>query len=292
MSGHLRDRLTAAGFRAAWFGIRHLPESWSRVAFNRIADRTYRKNGRGVQQLRVNLMQVNSSLDSVELEDLVHAGMRSYLRYWVEAFRLPAWSADRVKEDFLLDNPELLDEQVAAGKGVILVPGHLANWDLGGAWAAERYNGFTTVAERLKPESVFDQFVKYRETLGMSVLGLGDPDVIRSLTRVLKSGGLVALLGDRDLGGNGIEVNLLGAKARIPAGPALLSLMTGAPIVVIGLWFDADKCRGHVYSPILGNTENERNHELQILTQMVADNLSHAIAAHPQDWHVLQKVWL
>jgi len=217
--------------------------------------------------------------------------MRSYLRYWVEAFRLPAWSVDRVRQDLVLDNPELLDEHVAAGKGVILVPGHLANWDLGGAWAADRYGGFTTVAERLKPESVFDQFVKYRETLGMRVLGLGDQDVIRSLARVLKDGGLVALLGDRDLGGNGVEVTLLGAKARIPAGPALLSLMTGAPILVIGLWFEGDKSRGHVYPPIFGDPTKDRSIELEAVTQAVADNLSQAIAAHPQDWHVLQRVW-
>lgn len=291
MRGHLRDRLTAVGFRAAWFGIRHLPEGWSRSAFDRIADRTYKKNGRGVQQLRVNLMQVDPLLDAVQLEDLVHAGMRSYLRYWVEAFRLPAWSVDRVRQDFLLDNPELLDEHVAAGKGVILVPGHLANWDLGGAWAADRYGGFTTVAERLKPESLFDQFVRYRQTLGMTVLPLGDQDVIRSLARVLKSGGLVALLGDRDIGGNGVVVDLLGGQTKIPAGPALLSLMTGAPILVIGLWFDGDKSRGHVYPPITGDATNDRSIELQAVTQAVADNLSQAIAAHPQDWHVLQKVW-
>ncbi|MDD2817201.1 MAG: phosphatidylinositol mannoside acyltransferase [Candidatus Nanopelagicales bacterium] len=292
MSGHLRDWLTAFGFRVAWFGIRHLPESWSRKVFDRIADRTYRKNGRGVQQLRVNLMQVDSTLDAVALEELVHAGMRSYLRYWVEAFRLPAWSIERVRADFLLDNVDLLDHHVEQGKGVILVPAHLANWDLGGAWAANRYGGFTTVAERLKPESVFDQFVKYRETLGMHVLPLGEPDVIRALARVLKAGGFVALLGDRDIGGNGIEVDLLGAQTKIPAGPALLSLMTGAPVLVVGLWFDGDKCRGHIYPPIFGDAANERSGELQAMTQAVANNLSHAIAAHPQDWHVLQKVWL
>ncbi len=291
MSGHLRDSLTAFGFRAAWFGIRHLPESWSRNAFNVIADRTYKKNGRGVQQLRANLMQVNPDFDAVQLEECVHAGMRSYLRYWVEAFRLPAWSKQRVIDDFLLDNVELLDEHVANGKGVILVPGHLANWDLGGAWAAERFGGFTTVAERLKPESVFDQFVRYRETLGMSVLPLGAPDVIRSLARTLKSGGIVALLGDRDIGGNGIQVNFLNAPATIPAGPALLSLMTGAPILVVGLWFDGDKCRGHIYQPLIGNPENDRAAEIQQLSQGIADNLGDAIRQHPQDWHVLQKVW-
>jgi KDO2-lipid IV(A) lauroyltransferase len=147
------------------------------------------------------------------------------------------------------------------------------------------------VAERLKPEALFDQFVQYRQTLGMEVLPLGAPDVIRSLARVLKSGRMVALLGDRDVGGNGLTVDFLGAEAKIPIGPALLSLMTGAPVLVIGLWYDGEICRGHVYEPVLGDPEQDRQIQLQDMTQHIANNLGDAIAKHPQDWHVLQQVW-
>lgn len=291
MSESVSERLTAAAFRAGWSGIRFAPHGLSTFVFARIADRTYKQNGKGVQQLRSNLLQVRPDSTAIELEALVHAGMRSYLRYWMEVFRLPSWSVEEVRAGFILDNVEVLDWHLAEGKGVIMVPGHLANWDLGGAWAADRYDGFTTVAERLKPEALFDQFVQYRRTLGMEVLPLGAPDVIRSLTRALKSGRMIALLGDRDIGGNGISVDFLGAKATIPAGPALLSLITGAPVLAIGLWYDGEKCRGHVYEPILGDPEQDRQLQLQNMTQQLANNLSDAIRKHPQDWHVLQRVW-
>lgn len=288
---HLRDRATEEAFRAAWFGIRHLPEPAARSAFMAIADRSTRRNGRGVQQLRSNLAQVRPDLTPAQLDSLVRSGMRSYLRYWMEAFRLPSWSVERVRRDFILDNADLLDAAMAAGRGVIMVPGHLANWDLGGAWAADRYGGFTTVAERLKPEGLFRQFLAYRETLGMEVLPLGDPDLVRTLARRLKSGRMVALLGDRDLGGNGVTVDFLGAPARLPAGPALLSLMTGAPVLPIGLWYDGDRTLGHVHDPIVGEPDTDRQAQIQVMTQALADSLGAAIRRHPQDWHVLQRVW-
>jgi lauroyl/myristoyl acyltransferase len=291
MSDSLSEKLTTAAFRAAWQGIRFAPKALAVPVFARIADRTYKKNGKGVQQLRSNLLQVRPDSSAIELEALVHAGMRSYLRYWLEVFRLPRLSLEEVRKVFIIDNVEVLDAHMAAGNGVIMVPGHLANWDLGGAWAADRYDGVASVAERLKPEALFDQFLKYRQTLGMEIFPLGAPDVIRSLARVLKSGGMVALLGDRDLGGNGLAVDFLGAPATIPAGPALLSLMTGAPILAIGLWFDGDVCRGHVYEPILGDPSQDRQLQMQTMTQELANNLGDAIRKHPQDWHVLQQVW-
>jgi len=291
MSDALSERLTTLAFRAAWLGIRFAPKGLSQAAFSRIADRTYKQNGKGVQQLRSNLLQVRPDSSEVELETYVHAGMKSYLRYWMEVFRLPSLAVADVRTLFIIDNVEMLDEHMAMGKGVIMVPAHLANWDLGGAWAADRYDGFTTVAERLKPEALFDQFVKYRRTLGMEVLPLGAPDVIRSLARALKSGRMVALLGDRDIGGNGIAVDFLGAQATIPAGPALLSLMTGAPVLAIGLWYDGEICRGHVYDPIFGDATQDRQQQMLTMTQQLADNLGDAIRKHPQDWHMLQKVW-
>ena len=291
MSAALSDKLTTAAFRAAWLGIRFAPKALSVPVFARIADRTYKQNGKGVQQLRSNLLQVRPDSSAIELEALVHAGMRSYLRYWLEVFRLPTLSVQEVREVFVIDNVEVMDAHMASGNGVIMVPGHLANWDLGGAWAADRYGGIASVAERLKPEALFDLFLKYRETLGMEVFPLGASDVIRSLARVLQSGGMVALLGDRDIGGNGLAVEFLGAPATIPVGPALLSLMTGAAILPVGLWYDGDICRGHVYEPILGDPNQDRQLQMQTMTQQLANDLGDAIRKHPQDWHVLQQVW-
>lgn len=292
VSPDFRDRATEQAFRLAWFASRHLPESGVRSAFMMAADQVYRRNGSGVQRLRMNLGRVRPDFSATELEKATRQGMHSYMRYWMEAFRLPSWTSDEIRERFYLDNLVMLDEAVAIGSGVIMVPGHLANWDSAGAWAADRYGGLATVAERLKPEGLFTQFLEYRRQLGMDVIPLGEPNVVRSLARTLQRGGMVALLGDRDLGGNGVEVDFLGGRATLPAGPALLSVLTGAPVLPIGLWYDGSKLRGHVYEPIVATPGADRSEQIGQMTQKMAISLGQAIYEHPQDWHMMQKVWL
>jgi len=288
----LRDRATEEAFRLAWLASSHLPESSVRTAFMMAADQVYRLNGSAVQRLRSNLGRARPDLRGIELERVTRAGMHSYMRYWMEAFRLPSWTSAQIRERFYLDNTKMLDEAVAMGTGVIMAPGHLANWDSAGAWASDRYGGLATVAERLKPEGLFEQFLEYRRSLGMQVLPLGDPDIMRFLTRTLQRGGMVALLGDRDVGGNGMEVDFLGGRASFPAGPALLSVLTGAPLLPIGLWYDGSKLRGHVYDPIVATPGKDRSSQVTNMTQKLAVELGHAIQAHPQDWHMMQKIWL
>ncbi|MDO9486051.1 MAG: phosphatidylinositol mannoside acyltransferase [Actinomycetota bacterium] len=288
----LRDRATEEAFRLAWYGSRHLPESSVRSIFMIAADQIYRRNGASVDRLRKNLARVRPDYSAEQLEQITRAGINSYMRYWMEAFRLPSWTIEQIRERFYLDNTEMLDQAVASGTGVIMVPGHLANWDSAGAWAADRYGGLATVAERLKPEGLFTQFLEYRRTLGIDVLPLGEADVVRSLARTLQRGGMVALLGDRDLGGNGVEVDFLGGRATLPAGPALLSVLTGAPVLPIGLWYDGPRLRGHVYEPIVATPGEDRSTQIPAMTQKLAVSLGQAIYEHPQDWHMMQRVWL
>ena len=176
-----------------------MPERAAQQVFRTAADTLWWQDAGGVDQLNKNLLRVRPDLDANELNTLSRAGMRSYMRYWCEAFRLPKMQPEQINERFELRGVELLDAALDSGTGALMIPGHMANWDLAGAWATQRYGQLTTVAERLKPEKLFDQFVSYRESLGMEVLPLGDPDVMRNLIERLRAGGLVALLGDRDI---------------------------------------------------------------------------------------------
>ena len=292
MKAEVVDAATEAAFGLGWRAVRRMPEGASDTIFRSLADRTWRKHGPSVRQLEANLQRVRPELSAGELRELSREGMRSYLRYWNEAFRLPAWSHARITSTFDLRGHEVMDAAISAGRGIIMVPGHMANWDHAGAWAALRYGSVTTVAERLKPEGVFTQFLDYRRTLGMNVVPHGSPDVIRELARTLNSGGLVALLGDRDVGRNGVDVQMFGETARIPGGPALLSMMTGAALHPVSLWFDGERQRGQVYPAVPIPTEGERAERLSIMCQSVADALCAGIAEHPADWHMMQKVWV
>jgi phosphatidylinositol dimannoside acyltransferase len=292
MRAEIVDAATEAAFGVGWRAVKRMPESTSDALFRRLADRAWRKSGASVRQLETNLRRVRPDVSEEELRELSHAGMRSYLRYWNEAFRLPAWSHERISTTFDLQGHEVMDAALASGQGIIMAPGHMANWDHAGAWAALRYGSVTTVAERLKPEGVFNQFLEYRQTLGMNVVPHGSPDVIRSLARTLNSGGLVALLGDRDVGRNGVDVRMFGEVARIPGGPALLSMLTGAPLYPVSMWFDGAMLRGQVYPAVPIPETGDKSERLAQMCQGLADSLCDGIRQHPADWHMMQKVWV
>lgn len=283
---------STAGFMAGWRVIKTLPEGASYAAFDRIADNLWSRNKGGVVQLERNLRRVHPELTHAELRELSRAGMRSYMRYWCEAFRLPTWSPQRITATFQMERRFLMDEALASGRGAVMVPGHMANWDHAGAWGCLRYGGLTTVAERLKPAKLYEQFLAYRQKMGFEVLGLGDPDVMRTLVRRLREGRLVALLGDRDLSGSGVHVELFGETASLPAGPALLSIMTGAPMHPVSMWFDGEITRAYVHDVIEVPTGVDRETAVATMTQQLADAYTDGIRRHSRDWHMLQKVWL
>jgi len=147
----------------------------------------------------------------------------------------------------------------------------------------------TTVAERLKPEKLFDQFLEYRESLGMEVLPLGDSDVMRNLVGRLRGGGLVALLGDRDITRNGVEVDFFGACASFPAGPATLAILTGAPLFPVTMHYEGPRTIAVVQDRIEVPEHLLKSEWVAHMTQQIARAYEGGISQHPEDWHMLQK---
>ncbi|MET9699125.1 phosphatidylinositol mannoside acyltransferase [Streptomyces sp. NPDC006529] len=292
--GALTDKLTDAAFGLGWAGVKKLPEPAAAALGRTIADRAWKRHGKSVRRLEANLARVVPGAPPERLRELSRAGMRSYMRYWMESFRLPAMDKARFGEDVRLSDEQILLDGMAAGRGVIVALPHLANWDLAGAWATAHHGiPFTTVAERLKPESLYDRFVAYRESLGMEVLPHSGGAAFGILARRLRSGGLVCLVADRDLSASGVEVDFFGATARMPAGPALLAQQTGALLVPATLWYeDAPLMRGRFHPPVPVPESGTRDEKTAAMTQAVADAFAAGIAEHPQDWHMLQRLWL
>jgi KDO2-lipid IV(A) lauroyltransferase len=286
------DAATEWAFAAGWRLVRLLPERAAVAAFDQAADGLWRRRGSGVLQLERNLARIRPEADPAELRDLSRQSLRSYLRYWREAFRLPSWSAERIATTFVLDRGEVLDDAMRAGTGALMVVNHSGNWDHAGAWACQRYGGLTTVAERLKPEGLYQRFVDYRQTLGMEILPTGQADVLRTLARRLQEGRLVPLMGDRDISRNGVVVDLLGEPASFPAGPALLAILTGAPLHPVTLWYDGPNARGYVHDRVPVPDAGPKGDRVRAVTQGVADAFGAGIRNHAVDWHMMQPVWI
>ncbi|MEV4638945.1 phosphatidylinositol mannoside acyltransferase [Actinoplanes sp. NPDC049548] len=290
----MKDRLTELGYAAGWRLVRMLPLPAARAVFTTVADRAARANGPGTQRLRRNLRQVvGPDLSDAELDELVRAGLRSYARYWMEAFRLPSQSKERFLADFHLEQADELHAVLAEGRGVILALPHVGNWDAAAAWLVSSGHRMITVAERLKPEGLFERFVAYREKLGMEVLPLtgGERPPLDVLAEKATQGYAVALLADRDLSARGVEVQFFGGRTRMPPGPALLALRTGAPLYAADLWFSETRTEARIRR-IEPATEGALDVRVKETTQRLADAFAIGIAEHPQDWHMLQKLWL
>lgn len=286
------DAATEWAFATGWRVVRMLPERSAYRTFDRAADAIWKRRGEGVLQFERNMARIHPDASAADLRDLSHAGMRSYLRYWCDAFRLPSWSPERTSTTFDLQRRQLLDDAMRAGTGALMVVNHGGNWDHAGAWACLRYGGLTTVAERLKPEGLYQRFVDYRETLGMEILPTGQSDIVRVLARRLKEGRLVPLMGDRDIGRNGIAVDLFGEPASLPAGPALLSILTGAPLFPVHLWFDGPMARGYIHDQVRVPADGDNATRIRVITQGIADAFAAGIREHSVDWHMMQPVWI
>ncbi|MET9438263.1 phosphatidylinositol mannoside acyltransferase [Streptomyces sp. NPDC006551] len=296
MSGanDLRDRLTDGLYGLGWSTVRKLPEPVAAGLGRRIADLAWKRRGTSVLRLESNLARVVPDATPERLAELSKAGMRSYMRYWMESFRLPTWSKERVEDSVDIKDVHRLKDGLASGRGVIVALPHLANWDLAGVWATRALGvPFTTVAERLKPETLYDRFVAYRESLGMEVLPHTGGAAFGTLARRLRAGGLVCLVADRDLSASGTEVTFFGDTARMPGGPAMLAQQTGALLLPVTLWYDdSTVMKGQVHAPVDVPESGTRAEKTSVMTQALADAFATGIADHPEDWHMLQRLWL
>ncbi|GAA3382874.1 phosphatidylinositol mannoside acyltransferase [Cryptosporangium minutisporangium] len=249
----MNERVTSAAYAAGWKLIRVLPERPVRRLFEAGAGWFAGRGGAGPRRLAANLRRVvGPEMSEDELNRLVKRGLQSYARYYHEAFRLPEWSHEDIQQRFVLENAEVLDRAVAAGRGVVVALPHAGNWDLAGAWATLHGVPVTTVAERLKPEDVYQRFLAFRRALGMEILPLtgASRPPLDVLTERLRDGRVVVLLADRDLSARGVEVDFFGERTKMPAGPAVLALRTGAPLYGLALWTDGPATRARLIGPI------------------------------------------
>ena len=292
--GQFEAELYAFGWRAA----RALPEPFAAAAFDRLADAAYLRRGRRVRRLEANLRRaLGPHATDRQVAATTHAALRSYCRYWMEVFRLPVLSREVIVGRMRVDDEWRLREAFGSGRGVILALPHMGNWDHAGAWCVHTGMPFTTVAEVLQPQSLFDRFVAFRESLGMEVLPLtgGAQPPFDVLADRLRAGGMVCLLADRDLTANGVEVEFFGAPARMPGGPAALAAVTGAALLPVTLWYpqpgEPRGWRARIHPEVVP-PDGLLSDQVAAMTQQLAREFADGIAAHPQDWHMLSRLWV
>jgi len=283
------ESLSDWGYAAGWRVVRAMPDVLARNIFS--AGARYAALGGGPDQLRRNLARVIGASPQEVPESLMRASLQSYARYWREAFRLPSMDHTRLgpRLDPGVRGQHNITAALEAGRGAVFALPHRGNWDMAGVWLVYKHGGFSTVAERLKPESLYRRFIDYREGLGFEVLPLtgGRRPPSEVLAERLRANGLVCLMAERDLTRSGVQVDFFGEPTRMPAGPAKLALETGAMLIPAHCWFETDGWGCELFEPL-----DCSGGDVATITQALADRFAANIARRPEDWHMLQPQWL
>ena len=291
--GSLGETLTAARYRLAALAANALPGP--------VAQNLCRFAGTGLALafrdrrliMERHLRRVNPLYTEQELEEAVQGAFDSYGRYWMESFRLPHLSDRAVERGFTMVGYENVVEGLERGKGVILALPHLGGWEWAGRWLALQGQRLTVVVEQLENKELFEWFRKLRSDLGMTVVPVG-PSAAAAVARALKANEVVCLLCDRDIQGGGVHVEFFGERTTLPAGPAMLSLRTGAPIVPAAVYFER-RYNGH-HALVRPAVPAERSgaglrDDVQRVTQALARELEVLISRAPEQWHLFQPNW-
>src|SRR5271165_4874663 len=287
-----RQRASYFTYRGLAAVLQLMPEALTGVVAN-AAGITMSEVWRSKRPLvRSNLRRVlGGDVGDADLDRLVRKAFDSYARYWVESARVGTLRSDQIESTFTIEGFERLRLEMARGRGVVIALPHVGSWEYGGRWLAQQGYPMTTVGELLEPPELFDWFTSQRAALGLTVLAPG-PDTTVRLLDTLRSGRVVGLLADRDLAGNGVEVEFFGEKTTLPAGPAILSLRSGAPLMTCAIYQRPGGRYHAVVKPPLDSTRTGRmRHDVQRMTEDVARELEDLIRVAPEQWHLFQPNW-
>jgi phosphatidylinositol dimannoside acyltransferase len=292
----VKSRLVDFGYWLGWNALWIMPSRWAYFLFDQAAQILWRREAKAIKQLEMNLSRVlDCEVSDPRIRPLSLRTMRSYMRYYCETFMLPRWTDEQLFGKVRTVDAEQVTDALKTG-GVILALPHLANWDWAGAWAARNFGSLCTVAERLRPEGVFQKFLKARTDRGLTLMPLsGDGGTYEFLRDHVNHGRVVALLGDRDVAKSGMTNEFFGHRTSLPIGAALLAIDTGRPLFTCAPWYDGDKLvisfDAEVVFDRIPVQGLDRVRRAQEITKLIVTNFEKHITAHPENWHQLQAVW-
>jgi len=285
-------------YRSLGGALSALPEPAANVAAAVVGEVLARRPGEARDMSARHLSRILSNSSPARAPDpaLVRRwsrrAFRAYARYWVEGARLPEVDIAEVNQRMMVERGlEHLDAGMASGNGVVMALPHVGSWEWGGAWLASIGYPMMSVAEVLEPPELFEFFIEQREAMGLRIVPLG-PESTAAVLRRLREGGLVGLLCDRDIQGNGVEVEFFGEKTTFPAGPATMALRTGAMLITAAVYSGPGRDHTAVISaPISTERTGRFRTDVSQITQEIARHFEGYIRRAPEQWHLFQPNW-
>ena len=282
-------RLVLAALNAANAIARFIPRYPAGEVLSRIAGCLwYLFASRARDAVRDNLRHVLGREPS-RLE-ILRVFQHGALNYW-DTFALPHATHQQLIELVDLHGIEHIDAARAEGRGVICAGPHLGSVAFVSQVLPALGYAVVGLVEPFDPPEVFDFFAQQRQALGTRLLPAGAL-AVRELLLALRRNEVVGLVTDRDITGNGPIIPFFNASTHFPDGAAVLSLRTGAPILIA---VAVRKAHGRFDGWIEPLSPVERTGDLKQdalrLTRAVAERLEYYVANHPEQWTVFQRRW-
>jgi KDO2-lipid IV(A) lauroyltransferase len=260
-------------------------------------DAWYRATPGRAERARQNLARVVGWLDTNDcgthlartaahdpraLERLVRLAYRHAARYYLEVMRTPAIAIAELPQRIEIETPETVEVAFTPGRPAIFVGLHFGAIELPALYLVSRVGEAVGPMETIDDPDLQDWFVRSRGSVGLRIVGLREAR--RELVAALRAGTYVGLVGDRDLTGGGTLTELFGAPARLPLGPALLAIETGAPAYVAAVRRSSPgRYRGRLERVDVA-AEGSRRERAMATTASIARAFERIIADAPEQW--------
>ena len=286
------DAATVGAYRLGSLAARLMPGPVASVAATSLGFGAGFASSERRSMIERHLRRADPTLRGLSLRVAAQQAFDSYARYYVESFRLPSLSKRTVARSFSVDGFDHIPAALEQGNGCIFALPHLGGWEWAGRWMTDKGYKLTVVVEALEPPELFEWFANLRKELGMTVVPTG-PGAAAAVMKALRENEIVCLLCDRDIERNGVEVEFFGERTTLPAGPAMLGLRTGAPVLPVGVYFTA-AYNGHhavVRPPLPLDRQGGLREDVARITQLLAHELEVLIRRAPEQWHLFQPNW-
>lgn len=236
--------------------------------------------------------RVSPELNLLQMQRRVNDAFQSYLRYYLETFRIPSLSASEIDAGFSTEGYTYIEDALKLGSGAILAMPHVGGWEWAGRWLAQRGLQVSAVVEVLESKEAYETFLSLRRGLGVNVIPLDEHAGV-AVQDALRANHVVVLMSDRDIQRNGVQVEFFGERTTVPAGPAFFSLRVGAPIIPAAAYFTR-RVDGHhavVRPPIAFERTGTLRDDMQRLSQLMVAELETLIRRAPEQWHLFSPNW-
>lgn len=247
---------------------------------------------RDKKELKENLKVVlGRGIEQKQLDKYVFEVFFNFAKYLADFFKNFKLEKDYISKNVEIHGNENVDMALEKGKGAIVVTIHLGNWELAGRIVGMLKYPVSAIALEHQDKRVNELFIKQRAASGVKSISVGRAQ-IKECFRVLKRNEVLGILGDKDYTSNGIYVDFFHKTARLPKGPAVFSLKTGAPIVFCAIIRGkTDKYQMYFKPPVFPETTGDYDKDLENVMKKYIVFFEEFIRKNPGQWYVFRRIW-